>query len=219
MQTPIYSVGPTGAHATYGHLPSSRSTILQDTIAVVAASAFSLLTANAVERTAPGLATLLRLVPIFSGLIWIFRRTIGVTSSGSYWHYFPVHTVRIPTYFSGFRPSMPRVWIPTNPFTWINPLPTNRGGSPVTRVSVRSGGPVTPISVRGGSPVTPGSVVHSAPFSTGRVTELPKGRRGNSPIRGGLGNFQSPVAGPRGISLGSFDSSGSSRFSSLSDKR
>ena len=50
------------------------SSILRDTIVGIALSALALIGANAVDRDAPVLATLLRLVPAGMALIWLFRR-------------------------------------------------------------------------------------------------------------------------------------------------
>ncbi|WP_068467752.1 hypothetical protein [Candidatus Protochlamydia phocaeensis] len=64
-------------HHTYDNANTperARSRLIGDTIFGIAASAFSLLGANLVERDSPGFAAVLRCVPALAAAIWIIRR-------------------------------------------------------------------------------------------------------------------------------------------------
>lgn len=55
---------------------NQSSSVLSETIIMIALSALSLIGANSMDREAPGLAVLLRLVPVGLTLIWLFRRCL-----------------------------------------------------------------------------------------------------------------------------------------------
>jgi hypothetical protein len=78
-----------------GHQPQSSS-IINDMVVTVALSVLALMTANVFDREAPGLAALLRCVPIGVSLIWLFKRC-GLDSDG--YGYYGMGGMNLPTTF------------------------------------------------------------------------------------------------------------------------
>lgn len=105
------------------------NSLFSDTIISVALSALALVAANMFDRNSPGLAALLRCVPVGITLVWLFKRCCPQGNGYMYHHHYPATPVMTPHMPP---PSRQHYW---NWNYWlqpnhINPAPVHRYSAP-----------------------------------------------------------------------------------------